>query len=161
MPAFFLFLLNIAYADLPQVLLRTSFFFGTIRSFLLEIRSAFPPICSAFVRFVLLWHDSFIFARVSFGFPPSSFIFAHFVRLLPDSFIFVTFHSFLLEIRSAFPQFVRLLPDSFIFARLVRLFPPFVHLCPLFYLSHLPVSFLSLRCECNCTAFHVKPFTCG
>ena len=132
MPAFFLFLLNIAYADLPQVLLRTSFFFGTIRSFLLEIRSAFPPICSAFVRFVLLWHDSFIFARVSFGFPPSSFIFAHFVRLLPD---------------------------SFIFARLVRLFPPFVHLCPLFYLSHLPVSFLSLRCECNCTAFHVKPFT--
>ena len=132
MPAFFLFLLNIAYADLPQVLLRTSFFFGTIRSFLLEIRSAFPPICSAFVRFVLLWHDSFIFARVSFGFPPSSFIFAHFVRLLPDSFIFVTFHSFLLEIRSAFPNsFVfcptrSFLPASFVFSPIRSSLPTFL-----------------------------------
>ena len=99
------------------------------------------------------------FCTIHSAFPPIRSAFARFIHLCTLLFIFATIHSFLLKIRSAFPQFVRLLPDSFIFARLVRLFPPFVHLCPLFYLSHLPVSFLSLRCECNCTAFHVKPFT--
>ena len=53
------------------------FIFATIRSFLLEIRSAFPPIHSS-LRNSFVFCPTRSFLPASFVFSPHSFIFAHF-----------------------------------------------------------------------------------